>query len=53
MSEHHVLPQIVWERLVAFIVPGRYGRVEVDVVDGRVVAVRFVESIKVCEDRAA
>lgn len=41
------IPPQVWERIRQFISAGRYGRVELDIIDGRVVNVRFVETIKV------
>lgn len=41
------IPASLWQRIVAFLVPGRYGRIELDVVDGRVVGYRFMESGKV------
>jgi hypothetical protein len=46
------VPQSVWLRIVAFLVPGRYGRIELDVSDGRVIACRFVESFRVRGDEA-
>lgn len=41
------IPPHVWERIRQFISAGRYGRVELDITDGRVTNVRFVETIRV------
>lgn len=40
------IPASFWERLLRFIQPGTYGRIEMDVVDGRVVQLRLVETVK-------
>ena len=40
------IPASLWARLAEFIVPGRFGRIEIDVIDGKVVAMRLVESVK-------
>jgi hypothetical protein len=40
------IPPSYWERLTEFLVTGRYGRVEFDVIDGKVVHMRLVESVK-------
>lgn len=40
------IPPSLWDRILAFLVPGRYGRIELDVVNGKVVSWRFVESGK-------
>lgn len=45
------VPQKLWLRLVGFLVAGRFGRIELDIVDGRIVSGRIIESIKVREDR--
>lgn len=41
------LPPSLWERLIAFLVKGRHGRVELDVADGNIVNVRFIETVRV------
>lgn len=43
-------PQSLWLRLVAFLVPGNYGKIEMDVQNGRIVSCRILETIKVRED---
>lgn len=50
MNARVPVPQSLWLRIVAFLVPGNYGRVELDVKNGRVVACRIVETIKVVGD---
>lgn len=44
------VPQSLWVRLVGFLVAGNYGRIEMDVIDGRVVACRITQTIRVHED---
>lgn len=44
------LPLTVTGRIVDFLEPGRYGRIELDVVDGRVVALRVHETFKIRDD---
>ena len=43
------IPPHIWSRLVQFLAPGHHGRIEIDVVDGRIVNVRIIESIRVSE----
>lgn len=50
VSQRVPLPQSLWLRIVAFLVPGNYGRVELDVSNGRVVSCRIIETIKVRDD---
>lgn len=50
MSGRVPVPQSLWLRIVAFLVPGNYGRVELDVKDGRIVSCRIIETIKVSGD---
>lgn len=45
------IPVSLMQRMIAFLVPGRFGRIELDVQDGRIVGYRFVEAGKV--DQAA
>lgn len=50
MSQRVPLPQSLWLRIVAFLIPGNDGRIEFDVSNGRVVSCRIVETNKVRED---
>lgn len=40
------IPASFWERLLRFIQPGTFGRIEMDVVDGKIVQLRLVETVK-------
>jgi hypothetical protein len=46
MSDRRVIPASLWLRIVAFVTPGTFGRIELDVVDGRIVQLRLVETVK-------
>lgn len=45
------IPPNIWDRIAAFLVPGKHGRVEIDVIDGKVVQLRLIESVKPTEDK--
>lgn len=44
------IPPSLWKKLCEFAVPGRHGRIELDVRDGRVVGMRLIESVKPTKD---
>lgn len=44
------IPPDLWRRLCEFVTPGRHGRVELDVKDGRVVGMRLLESVRAGKD---
>ncbi len=46
MSEGLPIPRSIYLRIVAFLVRGRFGRIELDVVDGRIVQMRVVEMFR-------
>lgn len=50
MNHRLPLPQSLWLRIVAFLVPGNFGRVELDVANGKIVSCRIIETIKVVGD---
>lgn len=45
------IPPEFWERICRFLAADarRYGRIELDVADGRVVALRFTETVKLSQ----
>lgn len=45
-----IIPASLWLRIVAFVTPGTYGRIELDVIDGKIVQLRLVETVKPCKD---
>lgn len=44
------LPSTLALRVLAFLTPGTFGRIELDVANGRVVSCRITETIKVRDD---
>lgn len=42
-----LLPPSLWQKLLEFLVKGRHGRIELDVADGQIVNIRFLESCRV------
>lgn len=45
-----IIPASLWLRIVAFVTPGTYGRIELDVIDGKIVQLRLVETVKPAKD---
>lgn len=45
-----VIPQALLDRLLVFLEPGRWGKIELDIVNGKIVGCRLIESIKVAEE---
>ena len=45
------IPPSLWKKLCEFVQPGRHGRVELDVRDGKVVGMRLLESVKPDEEK--
>lgn len=41
------IPRAVLEKIAAWLVKGRYGKIELDVADGQIVNIRFTESVRV------
>lgn len=46
MNKLPQIPPSLWKRLFEFLSPGRHGKIELDVRDGRVVGMRLLESVR-------
>lgn len=51
MTEKFPVPPSLWKKLCEFTQPGRHGKIELDVKDGKVVGMRLLESVRPTEGK--